>query len=117
VKAHEVGVMHVFATWCAPCEAELPMLRDLMRDTGLRVLVVSVDPASDASAIGPWLAARDLRLDVVHLPEHEAGPALRALVPGWSSALPLTVAWSPDGTERARIEGVATAAQLRALVP
>jgi thiol-disulfide isomerase/thioredoxin len=114
-KSHERGVVHVFATWCAPCEAELPMLQAVVRETGLPVLLVSVDPLADAASIGPWLAARGITLDVAHLPEAEAGPALRALVPGWTSALPLTVAWTRDGTERARIEGVAAEPQLRAL--
>ncbi len=109
------GVVHVFATWCAPCEAELPLVQAVVRDTGLPVLLVSVDPLADAASIGPWLAARGITLDVAHLPEAEAGPALRTLVPGWTSALPLTVAWTLDGAERARIEGVAAESQLRAL--
>ncbi len=34
----EVWVLNVFASWCAPCRAELPVLGDLARQGGVRVI-------------------------------------------------------------------------------
>ena len=42
------GLLHVWATWCAPCREELPALIDAARDAGVPLVAVSVDenPAS-----------------------------------------------------------------------
>ena len=49
--AQPVTLLHVWATWCGPCEKEFPEIERLHRDfgtRGLRVLAVSVDNGSDA---------------------------------------------------------------------
>jgi thiol-disulfide isomerase/thioredoxin len=49
--AQPLTLLHVWATWCAPCEKEFPDIQALHRDygpRGLRILAVSVDEGEDA---------------------------------------------------------------------
>ena len=54
-------LVNFWATWCAPCVEEMPMLADLQRDaadTGLRVVGIALDEPGRATAF-----ARDMGID------------------------------------------------------
>lgn len=53
-RGEPMTLVAVFATWCAPCRDEVPMLNMLQRDFGDRVRVVGLD--MDV-ANGPYVAA------------------------------------------------------------
>lgn len=42
-----VSVVNVFASWCAPCRAEHPLLTELSRDTRIRVVGIAYKDADD----------------------------------------------------------------------
>jgi peroxiredoxin len=66
----EVLLLNIWATWCGPCEAEMPSmqrLHDSMGDDGLRVIAVSVDNRpTDLEDILDWVEDRDLTFTVLH---------------------------------------------------
>jgi len=62
----QVVVVNFWATWCAPCVAELPSLDRLQRalgGEGLRVLAVSVD--ADGAALARFVREANLELPVL----------------------------------------------------
>ena len=64
----EVVLLNVWATWCAPCEAEMPSiqrLHDSLATRGLRVVAVSVDQ-DDVDDVQEWLDERGLTFTVLH---------------------------------------------------
>lgn len=66
----EVVLLNVWATWCGPCEQEMPSMERLhqeMGPDGLRVVAVSVDQGN-AEAVRKWMAERDLNFTVLHDP-------------------------------------------------
>jgi thiol-disulfide isomerase/thioredoxin len=95
-------VINVWATWCAPCRAELPSLQRLADATGgsgIDVLGISVD--RDADFVREYL--RDVRVRYPNLIDPEqrvAQPVLGA------TALPYTVLVDSDGRVLRRIVGV-----------
>lgn len=64
----DVVLLNIWATWCAPCEAEMPSiqrLHDALQDDGLQVVAVSVDQ-DDPAVVRRWIEERDLNFTVLH---------------------------------------------------
>jgi peroxiredoxin len=64
--AGEVVLLNIWATWCAPCEQEMPSIERLYREMspeGLKILSVSTDDA-DPETVRQWLAERKLTFEV-----------------------------------------------------
>lgn len=64
----EVVLLNIWATWCGPCEQEMPSIQrlyDRMASEGLRVLAVSVDQA-DSDRVRRWVEERDLSFPILH---------------------------------------------------
>lgn len=71
----QVVFLNFWATWCKPCEAEMPSMERLWqryRDKGLVVLAVSSD-ADGAAAVGPFVAKHKLTFPVGLDPRMEVG--------------------------------------------
>jgi cytochrome c biogenesis protein CcmG, thiol:disulfide interchange protein DsbE len=62
-------VVAFFATWCRPCEIELPLLdqiRTRFSDQQLAMVAVAIDGPESAAQIAPTSRRLKLRLPVVH---------------------------------------------------
>ena len=95
-------LLNLWATWCAPCVVEMPLLNDLAGefDGRLRVLTVSED-MQGADAVVPFFAARDLP----NLPRWMDPANDLAFAFGGGAALPLTVLYDAQGREVWRVMG------------
>ena len=63
----EVVLLNLWATWCAPCEQEMPAmqrLHELLGPQGLRIVAVSVD-AIDPDQVLEWTRQRSLTFDIL----------------------------------------------------
>jgi len=64
----EVMLLNLWATWCPPCEQEMPSIERLHEELGpqgLKVVAISIDQL-DSSAIRRWAADRGLTFTVLH---------------------------------------------------
>ncbi len=64
----DVVLLNVWATWCAPCEQEMPAMQRLheqLGPKGVRVVAVSVD-VTDSEEVRQWVNERNLTFDVLH---------------------------------------------------
>ena len=101
----EVGepvLLNLWATWCAPCVVEMPLLDELAADLDgqVRVLTVSEDMRG-AEVVEPFFAERDLpNLPQWLDPENEL-----AFTFGGGPVLPLTVLYDAEGNEVWRVIG------------
>lgn len=90
-------LLNLWATWCAPCIAELPTLDAAAATPGLTVLAVSQD--TQPEKVAPFLQARGLKaLKPYRDPQLALSVALAA-------NLPTTVFYGAGGRERWRITG------------
>lgn len=94
-------LLNLWATWCAPCVIEMPMLDDLADSLGdeVRVLTVSQD-MTGARVVEPFFAHAKFRnlepwLDEPNLLSRELGGDL----------LPVTILFDADGEEVFRVTG------------
>src|SRR5574341_1175341 len=70
--AGDVVLLNIWATWCAPCEQEMPSIQRLYQDMsaeGLKIVSVSVDD-DQPEAVRKWLADRKLTFEVFQDKSH-----------------------------------------------
>ncbi|GBD31548.1 Thiol-disulfide oxidoreductase ResA [bacterium HR33] len=67
----EVVLLNIWATWCLPCEQEMPSMERLYRELGpegLRIIAVSVD-VGPGEPVLEWTRERDLTFEIWHDPK------------------------------------------------
>ena len=95
-KGHVV-LLNVWATWCGPCEAEMPSMEKLHRsfaDSGLRIVAVSIDNPGREDAVREFIARYDLTFEVLH------DPTKRIIDDYRTSGVPETFVIARDGIIR-----------------
>ena len=95
-------LINLWATWCAPCVVEMPMLDELaaLKEDELRVLTVSQDMRG-AEAVVPLFEDRDFtHLEPWLDPANDLGVSF-----GGSGAMPLTVLYDAESKELFRVAG------------
>jgi cytochrome c biogenesis protein CcmG/thiol:disulfide interchange protein DsbE len=110
-------IVSLFATWCAPCEEEVPMLERLAESRGIEVTIVSVDLEADAARIEPWLRRHAVRSPADHFVDADLPGFLDLLMPGWPRVLPVTLVVAADGTTVRRFDGYVARDQLESALP
>jgi thiol-disulfide isomerase/thioredoxin len=118
-KGH-VLVVNLWATWCGPCDDELPTFATLagqIQQFGGLVLPISID-VSGVQAVGPFYAQHAItNLPILLDPD---GDSLDALD---TNGVPVTIIINPEGMLVARLDGGANwntprvLAFLRSLAP
>jgi thiol-disulfide isomerase/thioredoxin len=102
LEGHAV-LLDFWATWCGPCVASVPELRELRRKWSTeRLVVISVSADQDEGAWRDFLAGHDMAW-----PQYrDADGSLRRLFR--VSAYPTYVLVDPDGAEVKRVAGLET---------
>lgn len=95
-------LLNLWATWCAPCVVEMPLLDELAAQLGddVRVLTVSED-LQGAEAVEPFFDANGFQ----NLPRWMDPNNDLAIAFGGGAVLPLTVLYDADGKEIWRVIG------------
>lgn len=95
-------LLNLWATWCAPCVTEMPLLDEMATEIGdsVRVITVSED-MNGAEAVEPFFAERKF----AHLPKWMDPKNELAIAYGGGAALPLTVLYDAEGKEIWRVLG------------
>lgn len=100
-----VVVMNLWATWCAPCKAEMPTLAKLQAAYATQpvtVLPITVDRDGDLNLVNEEMAANP-PLKTYRDPGYKVSFALQPRAQGY----PTTVIYDRQGRERARLSGPA----------
>lgn len=112
----KVLVLNLWATWCAPCVAEMPTLAKLAAEYAgkpVAIVPVSVDTPADVDKAKLFIA-QHAPLGFYSDPEMKMPFALKPPAAG----MPTTVIYGADGLERARLSGGAdwSGADARAVI-
>jgi peroxiredoxin len=97
-------VLNFWATWCQPCDVEMPTLEALWREyrpRGLVVIGISVDRGAPRAVLDPYVAHRQLTFPIWLDPDMKTASAWRV------TGLPATFLVRPGGD----VAGVALGAR------
>jgi len=107
-EGQKVKVINFWATWCAPCVKEMPLLERLNRDNkNVKVILVSLDfdLDHDQSKITNFVARKKLQSEVVILDESDPSSWIEKIDKTWSGALPATLIMNPANGKRKLVQG------------
>jgi thiol-disulfide isomerase/thioredoxin len=103
-------VVHVWATWCAPCREEFPRLMRFQRDyadRGLRLILISADPPDKSGEVARYLQEQGAA-SPSYLIDNPNSDFINTLSTNWSGALPATFFFQGSGRLAQWWEGAAT---------
>jgi cytochrome c biogenesis protein CcmG, thiol:disulfide interchange protein DsbE len=98
----DVVLLNVWATWCAPCRAEMPSIERLHREfgpRGLRIVAVSVDDPGQQKAVRDFARELGLTFEILHDPTHDIQKIYQ------TTGVPETFVLGRDGVIRKKIIG------------
>jgi len=113
----KLRLINVWASWCAPCVSELPVLVEtnrMYRHRGFEFVTVTLDrPTRRAEALRLLEESQASNRNVILDEKHRAYEAIEIIDADWSGALPYTLIVEPGGKVVYRKQGMVDALELR----
>ena len=95
-----VYLVNFWATWCAPCIAELPAIKAVEKkysDKKFKVLMVSLDmPGQINARLIPFVRSNKITSDVILLDDPNQNRWINKVDKDWSGEIPYTVIYGKD---------------------
>ena len=106
-RSGQIQVINFWATWCAPCIKELPLLEKLntSNDLNAKITLINLDYADEVDKVNEFIARKNIRSDVLLLDEVDYNSWIDKVAKEWSGAIPATLILNPKSGKRKFIEG------------
>jgi peroxiredoxin len=98
----DVVLVNIWATWCGPCEVEMPSIEKLHQEfapQGLKIVAVSIDDPGTDDVIRQFVAKHKLTFEVLHGDHDEIQKAFQ------TTGYPETFIIGREGTIRRKVWG------------
>lgn len=101
-KSDQVQVINFWATWCAPCVKELPLLEKLnaANDPTVKVTLINLDFADKLDKVNAFIARKNMKTDVLLLDEIDYNTWIDKVDKSWGGAIPATLIINPKNGRR-----------------
>lgn len=102
-----VQIFNFWATWCAPCVKEIPLLEKINQERkDVKVILVSMDMDLDPNPdkVEKFISRKKLQSRVVILNARDPNSWISRIDKGWSGALPATLLVNNNTGKRKFIE-------------
>ncbi len=93
-KDNPVQIINFWATWCAPCVKEMPMLEKLnleRKDVKVTLVSMDIDLDPNPEKVHKFIVRKNIQSRVVILDERDPNSWINKIDKSWSGALPATL--------------------------
>lgn len=114
-----IQVVNFWATWCAPCLKELPLLEKLhdeRKDVHVRLISLDLDLDPNADKVRNFAQRKKLKAEVIMLDEKDPNTWINKVDKGWSGAIPATLVINNQNGKRKFFEGQLQPGDLEKLI-
>ena len=106
----QVVLVNLWATWCPPCQEEMPALERFARENAGKVVVLAVDQGESADAAARFGREHGVTFPILVDEQQQYGRAYQGI------GLPTSIIVARDGHVVRGIDGAMTIAQMREAV-
>jgi thiol-disulfide isomerase/thioredoxin len=105
-KSDQIQVINFWATWCAPCVKELPLLEKInaQKNLNTKITLINLDYADKLAKVKEFMALKNIQSDVLLLDEIDYNSWIDKVDKSWSGAIPATLIINPRTGKRKFVE-------------
>ena len=117
-KEDKIQVINFWATWCAPCVKELPLLEKLneQSDLNAKITLINLDYADKLDRVNAFITRKNIRSEVLLLDEVDYNSWIDKVDKSWSGAIPATLIFNPKTGQRKFVEKELREGELEELI-
>lgn len=117
-KSDEIQVINFWATWCAPCIKELPLLEKLnsREDLDAEITLINLDYADKIDKVNAFMKRKNIQSNVLLLDEIDYNSWIDKVDKTWTGAIPATLIINPKTGQRKFIEKELKEGELETLI-
>lgn len=89
----EIHIINFWATWCAPCVKELPLLEKLNAEglEKVKITLISLDYADKVDNVNAFITRKNIKSSVLLLDDVDYNSWIDKVEKQWSGAIPATL--------------------------
>lgn len=117
-KDDQIQVVNFWATWCAPCVKELPLLEKLgaQKNLNVKITLINLDYADKIDVVNSFITRKKIQSQVLLLDEVDYNSWIDKVDKQWSGAIPATLIFNPKTGQRKFLEKELKEGELEELV-
>ena len=119
-KSEKIQIINFWATWCAPCVKELPLLEKLNAEarSNIAITLVSMDLDLDPNPerVYKFITRKNIQSDVLILDEKDPNSWINKIDKNWTGALPATLIINQKTGQRKFVEKALQEGDLEAII-
>ncbi|HZB14360.1 MAG TPA: TlpA disulfide reductase family protein [Chryseolinea sp.] len=116
--SEQIQVINFWATWCAPCVKELPLLEKInaQKNLNAKITLINLDYADKLAKVNSFMVHKNIQSEVLLLDEIDYNSWIDKVDKGWTGAIPATLIFNPKTGQRRFVEKELKEGELEELI-